>query len=153
MNKLAVELIKKHEGFRKNVYRCPAGKRTIGYGYNLDANPAGLTYIQLTSLIKEGITDHFASELLEKMVAKIEHDLMGKITWMSKLNHTRQAVLIDMAYNIGIEGLMKFKTFFMMLERGDYKKAGEAMIASKWATQVKTRANYLQQLMIKGMVE
>ena len=44
---LVIELLKKHEGFRDHVYRCTAGKKTIGYGYNLDANPKELTKLPL----------------------------------------------------------------------------------------------------------
>jgi lysozyme len=29
--------IKRHEGFRSQPYTCPAGRWTIGYGYNLES--------------------------------------------------------------------------------------------------------------------
>ena len=31
-----VELLKRHEGYSRTVYRCTAGRQTIGYGRNLD---------------------------------------------------------------------------------------------------------------------
>ena len=56
MANLVIEQLKRHEGFRKHVYKCTAGHDTVGFGYNLDANPLALTPYEIkeTSRIQSG---------------------------------------------------------------------------------------------------
>ena len=56
MNDKLIEQLKRHEGFKPNVYKCTKGHNTIGYGYNLDANPLHLTSIEINHYYKSGIT-------------------------------------------------------------------------------------------------
>lgn len=55
-----IERLKIHEGFSARVYQCSAGRNTIGYGYNLDANPQGLSAATLDKYRNRGITRHEA---------------------------------------------------------------------------------------------
>jgi hypothetical protein len=58
MNGINVDRVKKwvrlDEGLILHVYRCPAGKRTIGYGYNLEANklPEFIESFTLPSMVR-----------------------------------------------------------------------------------------------------
>lgn len=140
----------RHEGFRKYVYKCPAGKDTIGYGYNLEANPLPLSKDVIEKLYKEGITESFAKEILLEMVLKIEKSLRDSIPWMSKLNGARQAVLINMAYNLGVEGLLKFKQTLRNMEVQNWLAAELGMRSSLWHKQVKGRAIELEKQMLLG---
>jgi lysozyme len=55
-----------------------------------------------------------------------------------------------MVYNLGIDGLMKFKRTLALIENGQYDNAADAMMQSKWATQVKGRAVELSKQMRLG---
>ena len=132
--KPAAELIKKHEGLRLKPYKCPAGKLTIGYGRNLDDN---------------GISASEAEALLFNDIQKCYADC-AKLPCWNKLNEARQAVLIDMCFNLGINRLKGFKKMFSALERRDYKTASKEMLDSGWARQVKSRATELSKIMQKG---
>ena len=48
-----------------------------------------------------------------------------------------------MAFNLGITRLQKFKKMFAALNAGDYHKASEEGLDSKWAKQVYNRAKRL----------
>lgn len=152
MNKTALELIKNHEGFRKNRYTCTAGHLTIGYGYNLDANPLELSPLQIAGFEKFGIKESQANDLLEQMLTMTETLLAKRLPWTVKLSEARQAVLLDMAYNLGLDGLLKFQKTLMFIERRDYSQAADAMLNSKWATQVGNRAVVLAGIMRSGTV-
>ena len=147
---LVIELLKKHEGFRNHVYRCTAGKKTIGYGYNLDANPLDLASEKISDFEHHGITESAASLLLRCCVDDIEFNLEQKIACWPKLNEVRQAVLINMAFNLGVEGLMRFTHTFACLNREEYRGASLHMIESNWARQVKGRSAELATLMLTG---
>jgi len=140
MNPKAFDLIKLHEGFKEYTYTCPTGHLTVGYGYNLDVNPLNLSHNEIAKYKSFGISKQDADKLLKQMIANLESDLEQHLAWLSKLNAARHAVLIDMAYNLGIKGLLAFKNTLALLERGDYEAAAKEMLDSQWASQTKTRA-------------
>ncbi len=134
----AISQLKHHEGFRSKPYRDSLGIWTIGYGLNLE----------------NGITEREASLILEERVRKLQIRLPMVIKFWHNISPTRQDVLINMAYNLGISGLLKFKKMLKALENKDYKKAGKEMLNSRWAIQVGDgvgqRAFSLAAIMIVG---
>ena len=128
------ELLKKHEGLRLKPYRCTAGKLTIGYGRNLDDN---------------GISQNEAEQMLYNDIQVCYAECI-KFPFWNSLNEARQAVLIDMCFNLGIYRLKQFKKMLSALEVGSYSSAAAEMLNSKWAEQVKGRAADLAKIMIKG---
>jgi lysozyme len=148
--KLKQQLIR-HEGLRKTAYRCTAGKLTIGYGHNLDDNgiPA---WLKGRDLVGVGITQEEAQRFLDEDIAACVAQLNERIPVLySQLDSARRAVLVNMAFNIGIEGLLKFKNTLAHLASGEFDKAADGMLASKWAKQVGKRAIDLSQQMRKGV--
>jgi lysozyme len=135
MNALIQELLKKHEGLRLKPYRCTAGKLTIGYGRNLE---------------DKGITEEEAEKMLLNDIAEVERELEQRVRCFHQLTTTRRAVLINMAVNMGVRGLLKFKLFLKDLENGEYKHASREMLNSRWARQVGSRAIELSELIKRG---
>lgn len=124
-----------HEGLRLRPYRDTVGKLTIGFGRNLD---------------DVGISKAEARHLLANDIAKVERELAASIPWWRDLSFNRQLVLADMAFNLGIAGLLKFKQTLGAVETGDYIGAAEGMLNSKWAQQVGGRAIRLARMMAEG---
>ena len=122
---------------RHKAYRCPAGKLTIGYGHNLDANP--VPGLREESLISE----EEARALLERDVVRVRGQLVNALPWTGVLDFPRFAVLVNMAFNMGIGGLCGFRNTLEDVKRGDFSGAARRMRASKWAFQVKSRAERL----------
>ena len=134
INTLSDEL-PRDEGLRLKTYRCTAGKLTIGIGRNLD---------------DVGISESEARVLLANDIAKVSAQMDKALPWWKSLSEPRQRVLANMAFNLGIAGLLGFKNTLGMIERGEYAKAADAMLASKWAKQVGARATRLSDMMRKG---
>jgi len=130
-----LEQIKIDEGLRLELYKCPAGKSTIGYGRNLE---------------DRGITLEEADFLLSNDIRYIQNKLLETKIDFDKLNPIRQSVLINMAYQMGISGLFKFKKMFVALSNQDYNEASLEMLDSRWAKQTPDRANRLANLMKRG---
>lgn len=131
---LAAELIKKHEGLRLKPYKCTAGKLSIGYGRNIEDN--GISAYEADVLLNDDIQNCYAQCI--------------KFPFWNKLNEVRQAVLLDMCYNLGFARLNGFKKMLKALERLDYKTAAKEMLDSKWARDVKSRSTELAELMMSG---
>jgi len=137
INAHLISQLKRHEGFRGRVYRCPAGKLTVGYGFNLDDND---------------IPEDIADLLLRNKLIKIMKEMAKReeLDFISMLNEPRQDVLINMAYNMGIDGLLKWKNTLKEIAEGNYDKAANRMELSLWAAQVGNRAKELANQMRTG---
>ncbi len=147
---MSLEMLKRHEGFMPRVYNCPAGKLTCGFGYNLEANPLKLKADEIKNIIDNGITEDYAENLLKMMVSEITKTLQLKIEGFEKLDTARRWVLINMAYNMGVAGLLQFKNTLELVRKGNYESAAYNMMKSKWAAQVKGRASELAVIMKNG---
>lgn len=126
--------LKLDEGFRSKPYKDTRGFLTIGHGINLDA----------------GITEYESSMIVEYRVQNITETLKKQITFWNKLSVERQNVLINMAYNLGVKGLINFKKMLIFLSVGDYKNAAKEGLDSAWAKQVPNRARKLMNIIREG---
>ena len=120
-----VEQLIRHEGLKLKVYKCPSGKLTIGIGRNLE---------------DRGITKEEALYLLYNDIDACIIDLYREVQWIRDLDGGKQEVLVNMCFNLGIDGLLKFKKFLSALESGNLKEAKQEMLDSRWAVQVGNRA-------------
>lgn len=150
MTENGIRQLKLDEGFRAKAYKDTVGIWTIGYGYNLEANPQKLTAGAIANLRNKGITEPYAAELLIKEVAAIEKQLEKYIPTWTVLVAPRQDVLINMGYNLGVPGLLLFKQTLALIQLHKYAEASDRMLQSLWAKQVGNRAVRLANVMKKG---
>ena len=124
-----IEDIKMEEGFSSVVYKCSEGFDTVGYGTRMP------------------ITKEEATLLLEYRLGKT---ISGVKSSLHHLNIHDEAwdILYNMAYQIGLGGLLKFKRMIVALENQDYYNASIEMKSSLWAKQTPNRANRLIDRMI-----
>lgn len=131
---IAIEMIKESEGFSSELYRCPAGKLTIGYGHNVEANP--LTNDQIKLLSTDGtITEENATKLLLDVLPKYENGAR-RLVEFEGLDDVRRAVCIDMTYNLGEGGFGEFKNTRRFINDHDFNNAWKGLRASRWFKQV-----------------
>jgi len=148
-----VDDLKRHEGYKTKVYKCSAGKDSIGHGYNLEANCQNLSSEVLASLYQYGIDREFAEVLLIGTLKDVEHQLEEALDFFPDLTEARRDVLCNMGYNLGVPGLLKFKVTLGLLAKGKYVEASIQMLQSKWAKQVGNRARYLANVMRTGVYQ
>jgi lysozyme len=142
------------EGVRLSPYRCTAGFLTIGVGRNLDTNK--LTAEELAfvghNCRTKPITKEQSDYLLKNDIEKVCADLMKFLPWWAYLGDVRKRVLVNMAFNLGTEGLLKFENTLALIRSGSYAQAAAEMVKSKWAKQVGKRADRLANMMRTGEV-
>lgn len=147
-----IEQLQKHEGFVDNYYECTAGKKTIGYGRNVDANPFSsneLAILGRCEFDEEPMTEDEAEQLLLNDVNEIAVLIKDHLPW-SELCSARQAVCINMAFNLGVSGFFKFKNMIRAIKKECYKEAAIEMFDSRWASQVASRSDELAMQMSTG---
>jgi len=130
--------IKRHEGFVSNAYKDSLGYLTIGYGRMIDKNKGG------------GITESEAEYLLANDINGVYDNLMHHLSCFTTLDAPRQAVLLNMAFQMGVHGLLQFKSTLNLIELGDYDAAADNMLKSLWASQTPNRANEMATQMRTG---
>ena len=145
-----------HEGLRLEVYQDSLGIDTIGVGRNLQDR--GITKEELDALdipsintvYEHGITEADAAYLLENDVQIVEEELLRAHPCVDSLDSVRQLVLVDMAFNMGVPRLCKFKNMWAAIHEEDFRTAAKEMLDSRWAIQVKLRATKLAHAMHHG---
>lgn len=122
--------IKRHEGYRPNVYEDTLGIQTIGYGFT--------------------IKDLFLSKkvcdiILEEYVSLISNTMEG-LSWFNELNQATKEVVVEMIFQLGFDGFRGFEKMIACLVKKDYLGASKEMLNSKWAKQTPKRAEWLAKV-------
>ncbi|MCQ2880433.1 lysozyme [Helicobacter pylori] len=117
-------LIVDSERFSLSVYTDKTGHPTIGYGYNLsvysyEGKRITKAYGLLTDILKEN------------------YKAILSYGWYKNLDAMRRMVILDLSYNLGLNGLLKFKQFIKAIEDKNYALAVERLQKSPYFNQVK----------------
>jgi len=132
--------IGRDEGLRLQAYPDPdtgAAPWTIGYGYTgADVRP-GLVW-----------TKAQADAALTQQIDQVQGQLDHLLPWWREVNDARQDVLVNMAYNLGVRGLLGFHTFLAAAQRRRNAAAAEDLLITdgrptRWVRQVHGRATRL----------
>lgn len=123
-----IKNIKAHEGFRDHIYKDSLGKATIGYGFLVAAlSPDELKF-------NEGKAEPMSREVAEKIlnlkVSKLKKRVFQCLPWLQSKPQNVQDTLIEMAYQLGLAGLMGFHHTLSCIEAGDYAQAARNLKAS-----------------------
>lgn len=119
------DYVEMNEGYRQRAYKDSVGVATIGIGFNLE----------------EGFTREECRLVLIHRLGLIQDKLSDTISGWSKLVPVQRMVLIDMCYNLGFAGLLKFVKMLNAIAVGNYEVAALELIDSRYADQVGSRAD------------
>jgi lysozyme len=135
-----IRQLRQDEGERACVYRCSEGFWTIGVGRLVDASKpgAGLKPDEIAYLLNNDVDDRIEA-------------LTRKLPWFQNLDDARRGVLLNMAFQLGTEGLLKFSRTLQLVMQGKYENAAAAMLESLWARQTPARAKRLAEQMRSGI--
>lgn len=137
--------LKFEEGLRLKKYNCPAGFPTIGYGHNLLAGP-DLYGVH----IPDQITREFAELLLVVDAGKTIEELRRQWPRLSELDQVRKDACLNMSFQLGVAGFLKFEHLKAALLAKDWESAGNAALSSKWARQTPERAGRVAEQIRTG---
>jgi lysozyme len=128
------------EGERSCVYPDSLGFYTIGVGRLVDKRKqgAGLRPEEISFLLHNDIDDRINA-------------LHTKLPWFDNLDDARKGVLLNMAFQLGTDGLLGFTHTLSLVRDGKYENAAAAMLESLWAQQTPARAKRLSDQMRSGL--
>ena len=131
------------EGCRLTAYPDPLSGGdpwTIGYGATGAGIARGTVWTQ----------DRCDADLLQRLTALCAI-LDTQIPWWRALGAARAAVLVNMAYNLGIHGLLGFPHMLACCQASDWAGAHDQMLSSTWAKQLPERSLRLASQMQTGV--
>ena len=135
---LVAQDLKRDEGFVPHVYECPAGFQTIGYGFMVDARRGGR------------IPRHIANIWLEWEIEQRWAALTTELPWLEDQPEDVHRALVNMAFQLGVRGVLGFRKMLEALRVGDRKKAADEALDSTWAGQTSERARRVAALIRGG---
>ena len=126
-----IESVKLSEGFRDKVYKCTEGYDTIGYGF----------------AIKDLVMDEDVAEIiLKRKLESLIERVNSRFKFLKDCPEEAQDVVYEMAFQMGVSGVSKFKKFLQALEEKDYGWAAIEMLDSRWSKQTPNRAQRLSNI-------
>jgi len=126
------------EGWSELPYRDSRGFMTIGYGFLVDER-------RNSALPPE------AGEIwLQDIARKRVRDLAKAWPPFSDQEEEVQRALANMAYQLGIRGLLGFKKMLLALERNDRLAAAQEALDSRWAKRQTPERAARMAALIKG---
>ena len=120
--------LKSDEGWKSHAYRDHLGYLTIGYGFLIDERRGGR------------MPEHIGEDWLRWEIAERMDALHDELPWLHSQTENVIRALVNMAYQLGVNGVLNFKRMLAALKSGDREKAAEEALDSRWAQQTPNRA-------------
>lgn len=135
LSELAAKVKSKDWGFKPAREVAPPGTDfnsgnpwTVGYGFTDGVNP------------DSRMNKYMAARKLEELVLAIDFSLQKSLSWYKYASFATKTVLINMAYNLGLHGLLSFTNTLHFIAENKYEQAADSMLRSLWSKQVGQRA-------------
>jgi len=129
----SIDEIKKNEGFSGMPYDDSLGYATIGYG----------TKLPLSEYESELILKHRYDQKIKELVRKKPV--------VEELPHNAKDALFEMAYQMGVNGVLKFQKMWEALEKRNFSAAYKEALDSKWAKQTPSRAEKVARKFLESV--
>ena len=130
--------LERDEGRVPYAYTDSEGYWTCGVGFLIDKAKG--------AKIPDAVIDFWLDYEVKAKIRTLE----TVFSWWGTLDDARQRVLANMAYQLGVEGVMKFKKMIAALQAHDYDTAADEMLDSDWHKQTPNRAERLISMMRTG---
>lgn len=127
------------EGEVLYAYQDHLGFWTLGVGRLIDHRKGG------------GISRAESANMLANDIESKQAEMDRKMPWWRTLDPVRQGALTNMAFQLGVDGLLGFQTTLRLIQAGQYTEASIQMLRSKWAAQTPARAKRMADQIRTGV--
>ena len=138
MTDALIEQLKRHEGLVLHAYTDHLGFWTIGYGRLIDERRGG------------GLSEEEAELLLRNDVQRVTDEVERRLPWVRGLSEPRRQALCNMAFQMGVAGLLGFRKMLAAMRSGRFDRAAREALDSRWAKQTPTRAEEVAGMIRDG---
>jgi len=143
---LCKEQIKRHEGEVLSIYIDSLGYKTLGVGHLCQPNDPEYNWEVGTPVTQE-VVDMYYIDDFNKHYQETAH-VFGSIPSFNNLPEDIQHVLVNMCFNLGANGLSKFKNMLKACREHNWEEMARQMEDSRWYRQVGRRSVELQGMVL-----
>jgi len=143
------EQLERHEGRRARVYKCTAGKDTIGIGHNIDAKglpPDIEDYLEENGYITDDMIDRLFDEDIEDALTDALKLYPNLYRWSENVYNA----LLDFVFNVGYKVASTFIKTNRAINNENWELAADMLEQSKWYRQVKVRGKTIVSMIREG---
>lgn len=133
-----LDVIARQEGFRPDVYRDSLGYWSVGCGCLISKDP--ISELEARERCGAPWTKEQALIKLCEHVEEVEAALRNRFPWFAGLPALVQWGLIDMAYQLGVNGVAMFREMLVAIQTQEWTLAEGHALNSLWAHQTPQRA-------------
>ena len=123
------------------------GGGPVKTGPQQSASPSSALSPQNSSMAEAQVSTSPGTAKPDYEALYLESELAEMLPVFSQLSRVRQQVLIELARQISVNGVMTFKRMLAALNERDFDEATRQMVHSRWADRVGDRAFDLAQIM------
>lgn len=146
------------EGLKLSIYKDTEGYWTVGIGHLLTKKPSSdvaksVLDSQIGRTTNGTITEAEARKLFQTDVDKAIHQIQLNSTLApiyAAYDTTRKQALINMVFQMGVNGVAAFKNSLTLVKNGSYSQALTNLRKSKWYSQTPKRAERVIQVLTTG---
>jgi len=133
-----IQQLRRDEGEVLHAYKDKFGYLTIGVGILIDERKGG------------GLTSEESAWLLQRRLEGKTKELDAALPWFKYLDTVRQAALLNMAYQLGVDGLLEFRKMLAAVRDLRWAEAESHALDSDWAKQTPERARRVARQLATG---
>lgn len=133
-----IEQLRRDEGWRNEAYQDSLGYWTIGCGFLIDARKGG------------HLDDEEIAWILQHRIDKTAKRLSRELSWFSGISDVRKAAFLNMAYQLGVSGLLKFRHTLEYASQGRWDDCAREALDSAWSHQTPRRAQRVAKQITTG---
>lgn len=163
--------LERHEGFREFAYPDPLtklyaklkdkslwgtkpAKELVPNFKEEDGAPWTMGFGFTKGVTSESRIERIRAErMLEELILEMDTALGNALPSLKQASFVTKTILINMGFNLGLKGLLKFRNTLAYVKAGQYKQAAANMKKSLWYTQVGARAVELSRRMETQEIE
>lgn len=130
--------LRRDEGCVPHAYQDTLGLWTIGVGHLIDRRRGGrLRDTEIDFILSNDIDEKY-------------QELLRALPWIEQLDQVRTAALVNMAFQLGTQGLLGFTQTLAAVRDGRYDHAEVLALQSRWAKQTPQRARRVARQLASG---
>ena len=133
--------VKLSEGFKNRIYQDTEGFDTIGWGHKVVPGDPFKPGIEYTEEDLQAVFDKDLRKAIAQMKQLCEQNNI------KDLPETAEHVLTEMCFQLGMNGVSKFRNMIKALQEANFIGASYEMLVSKWNKQTPNRCKKLADLM------
>lgn len=142
-----VDMLVRHESERFKPYLDCCGK----FWRDCTCSTKGTLTIAVGRNLDEGISRDESRAMLAHDIQQSDNECLHAFPWYADLDEARQAVMVNLCFNMGLTKLLKFPKLLRAMELGNYESAANELLDSLWAKQVGTsRSSELVGMIRRG---